>query len=76
MYGEDIGFYNLEFRHGHDGHYEGYMEDPGLLQFVSSSKLTIERCCFSNLGHTAIYVHACIDVNVNTKINSSKYLNS
>ncbi|CAK8674854.1 uncharacterized protein LOC143469724 [Clavelina lepadiformis] len=68
MYGEDIGFYNLEFRHGHDGNFEGYMEDPGLLQFVSSSKLTIERCCFSNLGHTAIYVHACTDVNITESI--------
>ncbi|CAK8674996.1 unnamed protein product [Clavelina lepadiformis] len=63
-YGEGIDLYDLELRHGNDRDIEGTDETPSLLTFEYSRNISIENCCFTNVGYTAIYLLASININI------------
>ncbi|CAK8674858.1 uncharacterized protein LOC143469797 [Clavelina lepadiformis] len=66
----DIQFVDLAFRHSHDRNLERYHAKPSLLQFEDANRVVVERCVFSNIGHTAITLDGTC---VNHRIFANKF---
>ncbi|CAK8674990.1 unnamed protein product [Clavelina lepadiformis] len=66
----DIQFLDLAFRHSNERNVERYHAKPSLLQFEDTSHVVIERCEFSNIGHTAITLDGTC---INHRISANKF---